>query len=410
MNGARAPRVVFLNRFYWPDVAATGQMLADLAEDLAAAGWDVRVVTSRSVYGGAGTPLPRNETRNGVRIHRVRTTRFGQQTIAGRLGDYVAYLFGAFWAALRGTRPDLIVAMTDPPVTVAVVALAAMLRGTRAVYWVQDVYPQIAAELGVVRRGSVAYRASLAVARWAHARCAAVITQGPMMTRVLVANRAPAARTRHVANWADADAITPVAPADNPFIAAHGLTGQFVVLYSGNAGRGHTFDALIEAMDRLRDERDISFVFIGGGQQLPAIRAEAARRQLPNVTFMDYVPRAALAHSLSAANVSVVTERPEVAGLLLPSKTFGIMASGRPILFIGAGESDVATVVREANAGVIVAPDDADGVVTALRRLRSDAALTAALGANGRAAAVVRHARRVATARWAAVVRELTGV
>jgi len=410
MSARGAPSVVFLNRFYWPDVAATGQMLADLAEDLAAAGWDVRVVTSRSVYGGAGASLPRDETHNGVRIHRVRTTRFGQQSIAGRLGDYLAYLCGALFEALRGARPDMIVAMTDPPVTVAVAALAAMLRGTRAVYWVQDVYPQIAAELGVVRRGSLAYRWSLAIARWAHARCAAVITQGPMMTRVLVASGAPAARTRHVANWADADAILPIAPADNPFIAAHGLAGQFVVLYSGNAGRGHTFDALIDAMDRLRDESGLSFVFIGGGQQLPAIRAEAARRRLPNVTFMDYVPRAALAQSLSAANVSIVTERPEVAGLLLPSKTFGIMASGRPILFIGSVDSDVASVVREANAGMIVAPDDVDGVVAALRLLREDVERATTLGRNGRAAAEARHARRVATAQWAAVVRELTGV
>ncbi|MBI2795323.1 MAG: glycosyltransferase family 4 protein [Gemmatimonadetes bacterium] len=406
---AALPRVLFLNRFYWPDVAATGQMLADLAEDLAAAGWDVQVIASMGAYAAGGAALPRNEVRNGVRIHRVAATRFGQGTLAGRLGDYLAYLGGACLAALRAPRPDLVVAMTDPPITVALAAYIARRRGVAAVYWVQDVYPQLAAALGVVAPGSLPYRASLAVARWAHARCAAVITQGPRMTRILVANGAPPARTRDVANWADAAAIVPVPPGENAFLHEQGLAGQFVVLYSGNAGRGHTFEAVLGAMERLRDDSGISFVFVGGGQQRPFLEAEVARRGLTRARFLDYLPRAMLAQSLSAASVSLVTERPEAAGLLLPSKTFGIMASGRPILFVGAVDSDVAAVIRSADAGVIVAPDDPDGLARELRRLRDDPAEAARLGANGRRAAERTHARSVATAAWATTVRTLTG-
>ena len=402
-------KVIFLNRFYWPDVAATGQMLADLAEDLVAAGWDVQVITSQGRYSAGGEPLPRDETRHGVRIHRVPVTRFGQGTLLGRLGDYLSYLGGALLAVLRAPRPDLIVAMTDPPITVALAAYAARLRGVRAVYWVQDVYPQLAAALGVVSERSLSYRASRTIARWAHAQCAAVITQGPRMTRVLVAEGAPAACTRDVPNWADATAIVPVPPDQNAFLRDQGLAGRFVVLYSGNAGRGHTFEAVLGAMERLRDDSGMSFVFVGGGQQRPYLEAEVARRGLDRARFLDYLPRDLLAQSLSAANVSLVTERPEAAGLLLPSKTFGIMASGRPILFVGDHDSDVAAVIRSADAGVIVAPDDAEGVVRALRRLRDDPVEAARLGANGRRAAVRTHARSVATAEWAAVVRTLIG-
>ena len=403
----RPLRAVFLNRFYWPDVAATGQMLADLAEDLAAAGWDVQVITSEGEYGGARARRPRAETHNGVRILRVRATTFGQSSLAGRLADYLSYLGGACLAALTVPRPDVVVAMTDPPVTVALAALVAQLRGIKAVFWVQDVYPQLAAALGVVAPSSLSYRLSLRVARWAHARCAAVITQGPLMSRIMTENAAPPDRTRAIPNWADAAAIVPVPPEENAFLHEQQLAGQFVVLYSGNAGRGHTFEAVLGAMERLRDDPGISFVFVGGGQQRPFLEAEVARRALTRVRFLDYLPRTMLAQSLSAASVSLVTERPEAAGLLLPSKTFGIMASGRPVVFVGAPDSDVAAVVRAADAGVIVAPDDAAGLAAALVRLRDNPAEAARLGAHGRAAAVERHARAVSTAAWARTVQTL---
>lgn len=403
------PRVTFLNRFYWPDVAATGQMLADLAEDLAADGWQVRVVTSHARYDGDGPPLAPHEVHRGVDITRVRSTRLGRGTTLGRVLDYLSYLVGATLAALGGPRPDLVVAMTDPPVLCALAVLVARLRGAKAVYWVQDVYPEIAGALGVVPPGSLAYRFSAAIARWAHRRSAAVIVQGPRMAQVLVAAGADPARTHVLANWADAHAVVPVAPEANAFIAEQGLAGQFIVLYSGNAGRGHTFAAVLDAMERLRDHAGVTFLFIGGGPQMPWLKAEAARRGLARARFLGYLPRARLAESLSAAGAALVTETPAVAGLLLPSKTFGILAAGRPLLFVGDTTSDVAAVVRAADAGRVIAPDDADALVAAIHALRADPAEAARLGANGRRAALERHDRRVATRAWAALVRGVHG-
>ena len=406
----RAPSVVFLNRFYWPDVAATGQMLADLAEDLAAAGWQVRVVTSQSRYASDGPPLAPHEVHKGVTIRRVRSTSSGTGSLVGRLVDYASYLVGAFTATLGGPRPDLVVAMTDPPVLAALAVIAARVRGAKAVYWVQDVYPEIAAALGVLPRTSLAYRASALIARWAHRRSDAVIVQGPRMAQVLVAAGADPKRTRVLANWADAHAIQPVAPEVNPFLDEHSLRGQFIVLYSGNAGRGHTFDAVLGAMERLRDDAGITFVFIGGGPQYPYLQQEVARRNLTRVRFMGYLPRERLSESLSAAGAALVTESPTVAGLLLPSKTFGILAAARPLLFVGDALSDVATVLRAADAGRIVAPTDADALATAIRALRDDPAECARLGANGRRAALAVHDRRVATQAWAEVVRTILDV
>jgi glycosyltransferase involved in cell wall biosynthesis len=385
-------------------------MLVDLADDLAATGWEVRVIASQALYADDGGALPPRETRNGVAIHRVRATRLARFSLVGRALDYLTFILGAFFAALRGPRPDLVVAMTDPPVMVQVAALVAILRGARLVFWVQDLYPELAAALGVFRRDSLPYRLLAAGERWARRRADAVLVQGPRMARAVVAGGADAEKVRVCANWADVHALTPPLPEANLFAPAHDLAGRFVVLYSGNAGRAHTFEAILSAAELLKGDDQVRFLFIGGGPQMGYIRAEVERRQLTNTRLLPYEPREMLAHSLASANVSLVTEKPEAAGLLLASKTFGILASARPLLFIGDADSDVADVVREAGAGLVLAPDDPAALVAAIRRLQGDPAHAAQLGASGRKAALARHDRRVATARWAQLVRELTHV
>jgi len=401
---AKKPSVLFLNRFYWPDVAATGQMLTDLAEDLAAAGWEVTVVTSRSGYDGDGGPLAREEVRRGVRILRVNTTRFGRDSLLGRAGDYATYLSGAFVRLLRLPRPDVVVPMSDPPLLLLPTLMVGKVRRFRTVYWLQDLYPHLAAKLGVLREDGPLYRLLQAGVRRLHARCDGVVTLGPQMARCAIEAGAPAERTAFLHNWADEEAIRPLPPEENPFLREQGLEGKFVVLYSGNAGRAHTFDAVLEAARRLRDDPGVVFLFIGGGKALPRIRETVQREGLENIRFLGYLPRNQLRYSLSAASVALVTENPEVAGLLVPSKTYGILASGRPLLFVGSEQSDVAAVVREHGCGVVVSPDDPDALVSAIRRLHASPEVAREMGMRGRAAAERIYDRRGAARRWEKVI------
>lgn len=399
--------MVFLNRFYWPDVAATAQMLTDLAEDLARDGWEITVVASRTGYAERGAQLPAEEVRNGVKILRVATTRFGRDRLWGRAGDYATYLWGAWRHLLTLPTPDVVVAMTDPPLVAGPVVMAARLRGFRTAYWVQDLYPHLAAKLGLVREGSIPYRIADSVARWIHGSCDAVITLGPRMSETLIGAGAHIERVAHVHNWADAGAICPVAPEKNSFLREQRLEGRFVVLYSGNAGRAHTFDAVMEAARRLRHEPEVVFLFIGGGKLLPEIRAVVEREELGNVRFLDYMPREQLSESLSAAGVSLVTESPAVVGLLVPSKTYGILASGRPILFVGSDRSDVAAVVAESECGIVISPDDPASLVAAIRHLRDHPREAAEMGERARQAAITTYDRQHATRRWAEAVEAL---
>jgi colanic acid biosynthesis glycosyl transferase WcaI len=402
--------VVFLNRFYAPDVAATGQILADLAEDLARDGWDTTVVTGRGRYRDAteGAPLPAAEVRNGVRVRRVWTTTLGGASIVGRLASHASYLCGAFCALLRARRGTIVVAMTDPPFLLLPALLVARLRGLRVATWVQDVYPQLAVALGVLAPESALSRLLHQLARAAFRRCDVVITLAPAMSRVVVDMGARPERVVHVHNWADADAICPVSPDANPFVREHGLRGRFVVLYSGNAGRAHTFDAVLQAAHALRSDPEILFLFVGGGARLPALRREVDRAGMEaSVRFLPYQPRGMLAASLSSADVALVTEAPEAAGLVVPSKTYGAMASGRPILYVGAEDSEVADMVREHACGIVVRHDDVEGVARAIRMLKSDPAVRTRMGAAGRRAVEARYDRRHGTGRFGAVLTEL---
>lgn len=399
--------VVFLNRFYAPDVAATGQMLADLAEDLARDGWETSVITGRGRY-AAGAPLPRAELRNGVRVRRVWTTTLGGAPVVGQLAGYLSYLCGAFCALLRARRGTLVVAMTDPPFLLLAALLAGRLRGLRVGTWVQDVYPQLAVALGVLAPGGAFARVLHRVARRAYQGCDVVVTLAPAMSRVVVGMGARPERVVHVHNWADAALVRPL-PADaNPFVREHGLGGRFVVLYSGTAGRAHTFDAVLRAAHALRADADVLFLFVGGGARLPALRRAVDGAGLEaSVRFLPYQPRETLAASLSAADVALVTEAPEAAGLLLPSKVYGAMAAARPLLYVGAEDGEVAAMVRAHACGVVVRHDDAEGVARAIRMLKADPALRARMGAAGRRAVEALYDRRHGTRRLGAVLTDV---
>ena len=382
-------------------------MLADLAEDLSAAGWKVRVISSQTSYEGEKKRQSSRETRNGVDIHRVLTTRFGRRTIIGRLLDYLSYFVVSFGTLVRLPRPDVIVAMSDPPLILLAAVAAARTRGSQVCYWAQDVYPALASKLGVINEEGFVFALLRGLSRRLQGACDLVVGLGPRMMQGLIAEGAAPEKTTWIHNWADEKAIRPIYPNDNPFLSEHQLQDKFVVLYSGNAGRGHTFDSLCEVMQRFRGDETVAFVFIGGGRKFSQLRSFAQERELTNAIFLDYVERSGLSYSLSAANVSIVTEDPQVEGLLLPSKTYGILASGRPIIFIGSEKSDVAEIVRDCKCGLVISPDDPDSLERALRDLMKDGRRVEQMGYAARVAAETRFSRRSATKAWSDHLRAL---
>jgi glycosyltransferase involved in cell wall biosynthesis len=380
-------KVTFVNRYFFPDHSATSQMASDLAFHLAARGWDVEVITSRQRYDDAAARLPASEVVNKVTIRRVRTSRFGRALLAGRAIDYATFYASAFVALLR-TR-GVVVAMTDPPL----ISVIAALTSRRLVNWIQDLFPEVAEALGVMKRAHFVRM----IRDWSLRRARANVVLSESM-----AQRAGVhAMVR--ANWAD-EALRAVPREANPLRDEWRLGGAFVAGYSGNLGRAHEFDTIVGAMKLLASDEAIRFLIIGDGAQFDRVQRET--RELPNVVFRPYQARERLSESLSAADVHLVSLQPSLEGLIVPSKFYGVLAVARPVIYIGSREGDLARLIVDHDLGFVIAPHDSEALAKALRDLASDRASATAMGARGRALYDARFAPAIALAEWERILSE----
>jgi len=402
-------KVIFLNRYFYPDHSATSQMLSDLAFFLAGAGHEVCVVTSCQRYDDAAANLPLHARIDGVEVQRVRTTRFGRDNLVGRALDYATFYLAAGWRLWRVARAgDVVIAKTDPPLISVVAWLVASWRGARFVNWVQDVFPEVAEALGV-RALAGPLAGLLRSLRNAAFRSAATnVVLSERMAEVVARSDALPSRICIIPNWADMEAIRPVAAADNPLRREWGLADKFVVCYSGNMGRVHEFETILGAAERLTaGAGPNAFLFIGDGAQRQMIEHEVRRRALPNVQFRPYQDRARLSFSLGVGDVHLVSQRPEVEGYVFPSKLYGILAAGRPVVFIGDPNAEISALVEREGIGVALRQSDAAGLADQLLRLAHDAALREAMGERARALLCERYDKRIAFKAWLELLRTL---
>jgi colanic acid biosynthesis glycosyl transferase WcaI len=399
-------RLIFVNRFFHPDHSATSQILSDLAFGLAERGHDVCVITSRQRYDAPGERLPPRELVLGVAIHRVWTSRFGRHNLVGRAFDYVTFYAFAAWTLLRLLRRgDVVVAKTDPPMLSVIAAPLARLHGARLINWLQDLFPEVAEAVGLGGRAADLLYKALRAARNRSLRAAAMnVVLGDRMAESLAALGVAPERASIVQNWADGILIKPVARADNPLRREWGLDGKFVVGYSGNLGRAHDYHTLLDAIMCLEgatpDSPEIIWLFVGGGALQGAFASELRARGLQSVLFKPYQPRELLAQSLSAADVHLICLKPELEGLIVPSKFYGITAAGRPTIFIGDRDGEIARIVRRRDLGYVV--DQGDGIELAARvlALARDPDLCREIGARARKVCEDEFEKRIAINRW----------
>jgi glycosyltransferase involved in cell wall biosynthesis len=380
--------VVFVNRFYWPDETATAQLLTDLAEGLAAQGRTVTVITSRPPDQSA------SESRRGVRILRIGSTRARGTGLAAKALDFATFFAGAT-ARLLGAarRGDAIVALTDPPLIGAGAWLVARLRGARCFHWVQDIYPEVA--LALTGRPELRVLSPWRDRAWRGA--AGCVTLGRSMAGVLTQAGVAPGRIRVLPNWAPAGLGPPGLDEVGALRAGWGLIGKFVVGYSGNLGRVHDLESVLRLAAALADTPEIVFLFTGGGPQRLALEEAARSRGLANVQFRPAQPRAALAASLGASDLHLVTLRPGCEDYVFPSKIYGIAAVGRPVLFLGPLGCEPARTVTAAGFGRAFSPEQVPAAAAFLRSLcaapatgsplRAAALRFSAAGGNAQAAA-----------------------
>ncbi len=399
-------RLIFINRFFFPDHSATSQILSDLAFYLAGTGREVHVVTSRQIYDDPKASLPDYEIIDKVHVHRVSSSQFGRAALLGRSIDYLSF-YRSLWHCLIGVarQGDILVAKTDPPLVSLVAMAAARRKGAGLINWLQDLYPELAVQLGVpFMRGPLAV--SLAEFRNRSLQYAeATVVVGDLMGHKVEALGTPRERIHVIPNWCNDEEIHPIAQTGNPLRQAWGLEGKFVLGYSGNLGRAHEFDTVLGAAERLRSDLRIVFLMIGGGKRFDELARTVKQRGLDrSFRFVSYQDRKILTYSLGAPDVHWLSLKPKLEGLIVPSKFYGIAAAGKPIIVIGDKNGELARLVQEHSSGVVIEPGDADALVRTLLRLSTEPISLAEMGMRARKMLEADFTRQKGFERWSGLL------
>ena len=399
-------RVFFLNRFFHPDHSATSQLLTDLTIHLAKTGIAVHVITSGQVYDDPNSTLPSYDLIQGVRVTRVWTTRFGRQNLPGRTFDYLTFYLCAAWSLFALLKPgDVVVAKTDPPLISVVAAMVAKVRGAKLINWIQDLFPEVAGALYV---GGIGRLAGLlrSVRNWSLRTASKNVVIGEGMAKKLAGEGIKPDAIQVIHNWADGRAIQPVDRDKNDLSREWNLQDAFIVGYSGNIGRVHEFDTILDAAEKLKSTANIVFLFIGGGAQRDRIEEEARRRGLENIVFKPYQPREQLALSLTVPDIHLISLQPSLEGLIVPSKFYGIAAAGRPTIFVGDQNGEIPRILRKTGSGFTVSIGDSVGLANRILEMFRNNNENLNMGARARLAFDRHFDQRHAFAAWEELLQQ----
>jgi glycosyltransferase involved in cell wall biosynthesis len=327
------------------------------------------------------------ERHGGIEILRARGTRLPKRRFAGRFSNYVSYFLSACYAGLRLERPDVIVAQTDPPIIGLAGYLAARRFGVPFVMAYKDIFPEVARLLEDFRSETVD-RVLHGVTCFLARKADRVVALGETMRRMLIEGKGAApGKTIVIPDWADCTEIAP-GPKQNGFSLAHELVDRFVVMHSGNIGLSQGLEVLVEAAEELKGFDDIEVVFVGEGVKKAGLQDYVRARGLRNVRFLPFQPKERLRDSFASADVFVISLKQGMAGYIVPSKLYGILAAGRPYVAAVEEASEVAAITRRHDCGLLAEPAKPGELADKILKLYHDRSLARRLGDNARRAAL----------------------
>lgn len=382
---SRHVRLSIITQFYPPDYAATGQLIEELATQLGKLGLPVQVFTGQPGYAFQNESAPAIEHLDRVVIRRSRSTRLWSKRIRGKAVNGLLFCVRSGLHLLRTrSRGDVLLVTTAPPFLPILGYLANKLFGLPYVCLLYDLYPDVAVELKVVcdRHWLVRLWDSFNCRIWKQAQQIIVLSP-TMKDRVVAKCPEVTQKITVIHNWADPNRILPIAKHQNWFAKEFNLVDTFTVLYSGNMGRCHDMETILEAAKLLKQE-PIQFVFIGNGAKRQAFITDVSRLGLNNCQFLPYQNKENLPYSLTACDLSLVSVSPGMEGLVAPSKLYAALSAGRPLAIICEQHSYLRTLVTEAGCGEAFNNGDAVGLAAYIRRLAADNQLVKQMGQAGR--------------------------
>ena len=409
-GGKGEMKILLVTTYYTPDLGPSAPMLAMLGEDLAARGHAVTVICAVPHFpSGRVAPEYRKglwqwEEQNGVRVCRVRVPGGDRANLRHRLWTFVVYQILATLAGLTLSYDAALI--TNPAIETGLpFAVLGWLRRKPCVFAVWDLYPEVGARLGIFR-GRLVINVVKAMEDFCLRRAAAVQALSAGFVESLRNRVGHPEKLTVIPVWIDVDFIHPL-PRQNNFSETHGLNDSFVVLYAGNLGLSQGLEQVVGAAGLLAAEPHIRFVFVGDGPNREALQGQARQKQLANVQFIPFQPRERLPEVLAAADLSLVSLQSGFGDGSLPSKTFSILASGRPFLAITDAGSQLWKLADDLRAGRWVPPGDPQAIRKAVVELSQDPEALRRMGENGRSYALQHHARQAAADRFEQLFQQI---
>src|SRR4051794_329305 len=395
----RRARLLVLNQYYAPAFESTGQLLTQLCEDLAE-GYDVTVVT-----GEVDGAHQRREGRNGVEVIRVRSTSFERRRLSLRAANYVSYVALSLVRVEAHSGADLVLCMSDPPFVSAIARAAARRLRVPYLAIVQDVFPEIAVELGRLTN-PIVVRGLDELVTFGLGSADRVVAIGETMRERLIAKGVAPERVAVIRNWVDTHELQP-RPKDSEWARSHGLDSAFVVMHSGNVGHAQNLDSLVRAATFLRDLDDVRFVIVGSGARQADLVELSERLDADRLLFLPYQDPGVLSQSLSAADLHFVGLAAGLSGYVVPSRVNGILSVGRPLVVAADPESEISRIVDDSGCGILIPPGRPDLLAGAIRDAYERRHDLDEMGRRGREYAVEHLDRSGAIAAYRRLVEEL---
>jgi glycosyltransferase involved in cell wall biosynthesis len=378
-------RVLVINQYFYPDIAATSQILTDLCIELNK-DFDVSILCGRPSY----NPIEHSKYKifrlyyyNNCKILRVWNSSFSRKTFGGRITNYFTFMLFAMFTSLFMKKRDVIFSMTDPPFVGFIAYIINKLKKIPYVLTLQDVHPDIELYTGLLRKNLV-INIWKKVNKLIFDNAEKIVVLGSSMKNYIMNEYNIAAeKIEIIHNYIDDEIITPQ-PKRNKFLLDKEFKDKFIVMHSGNMGLNQNLHIIIESAKILSYNKDIAFVFIGDGASKNLLVSKANSYGLRNIYFLPYQPKEELPYSLSAADIHLITLTAGLTNYIFPSKLYGIMAVGRPIIACIDKDSDIDKIINEAKCGICIEPNNPERLADAILKLYNKKEMLIEMGNNAR--------------------------
>lgn len=406
MSSSPKQRIWLVCELYYPEVNATGHYITQIGTGLAEE-FDVNVVCGQPNYLSKGVRASSRDTHKGVNIFRVWSTTLNKNVLPFRLINMITIGLSMFVKCLRlFRRGDRVLVVTAPPSLPYTTALAALLKSASYVVLLHDLYPDILVAVGKTKSGSFLFNTIERLNRWLYKHANRLVVVGrDMHDRVSKKSAGLDVPIVTIPNWSDLDAISPTPKRSNKLLQDLGITDKFVLMYAGNIGHPTDIETIVEAADRLRDDDSIHFVFVGSGAKSAWLEKEVTERSLANISVLGQLARDEQNTFLNACDVGLVSLISGMIGTAMPSRTYNILAAGKPIIALTEPASELAQVIDEESVGWHTSPGDPESLIGIIRTAMNSSVTLEEMGHRARVAAEAKYSPEIAVAAYGELFR-----